>query len=138
MPDDQLALVPRAFAAAFFTEHLFAEAAKPNRTMKDREAEYALMAANIAGPAPHPLPKPSVLPVGALRCGYWQGKTSLGAQELDTQPSTSFGAEANLLYRLQLRRVPLVVRALPAHLTRHSPHGDGSVVPMYMDWPNAS
>jgi hypothetical protein len=144
MPDDQLALVPRLLAAAYFTEHLFADARQPHRTMPAREAEYTLMTTNVvAGDAPGPVLSPPMnlskryedrrLAGGAVRCGYWKGGAS--AAELDTQPSTAFGAEANLLYRMRLRQVPLVVRALPAHLTRYS---GGHLEPMYMGWPNAS
>jgi hypothetical protein len=47
VPDDQFALVPRRFAAAYFAEHRFFEATVPNRTLAEREQEYTVLLSHM-------------------------------------------------------------------------------------------
>ena len=47
VPDDQFALVPRRFGAAYFAEHRFFEATVPNRTLAEREQEYTVLLSHV-------------------------------------------------------------------------------------------
>ena len=153
-PDDQFALVPRRFAAAYFAEHQFFEDNASTRTLVEREREYTVLLSHTASSstslgldvqckAP---PKPNVaghLSYSAL-CGIGGG-VKVDRNTLQ-KASGAFGAEGLKAFRLSLRRVPLVLRGFPVHLTGsrvEKSTGATIVTPRWWyqgrnPWPNAS
>ena len=163
VPDDQFALVPRRFAAAYFAEHRFFEATVPNRTLAEREQDYTVLLSHVmmtissnitrglklpceVPNKPNTLNTPNTLKLYTARCN--NGGFGAGTVDESTlkKESPSFGAEGLKSFRLNLRSVPLVLRGFPVHLTGWSTNhstGEPTIEPRWWfegrnPWPNAS